>query len=148
MKVKLMGLCLMLSIVVLSCKSEETYPIEVSFETYLPYETTCEGIDFTDNEVCIVNSEKQLKSHFVCDDINLPKVNFTKHSLLLVKGSSCSGISDIVVSLSKEDTDKYVMDVAVLTNMSMEAPTWLISIVTPKIKNTDIITLNVKQKNN
>ena len=146
-EVRLISFCLILPVVVFGCEPEETYPMKVSFETYLPYETVCNGVDFADDEVCIVNSEKQLKSHIVCEDIKLPKVNFAKHSLLLVKGSSSCGISDINVSLSKEEADKYIMGVTVFTNMSMEAPSWLISIITPKIKDTDIITLNVKQIN-
>lgn len=140
-------LCFMMSFVGFSCEEDEDYPMQMTFEKYLPNDNKCGVIDIVQNEVVIVNGEEKLKKHIVCENVELPKINFVKHSLLLVKGQSVSGVGDINISLNKVDVDKYVMDVVVHEDMTTAAPSWLISIVTPKIKDTDVITLNVSYKN-
>lgn len=125
--------------------SLQIFPVETSFTEYSLSEISCQWKDFESNKVIIINSDEELSRYIDCIDKDYPKIDFSKHSLLLVRGRTASGIRNIDISLLKERTDKYNLNLLIYTDLTTVAPPWFISIVTPKINNKIIIVLNVQQ---
>jgi hypothetical protein len=125
----------------------ESYPMKITFTDFLLEETLCQWTDFDNNKVIIINSNEELSNYIVCENNDYSKIDFSKHSLLLTRGGATSGIRHIDVDFLKEATNEYTLKVLIHTYMTTEAPHWLISIITPKIDNEAVITLNVQQIN-
>lgn len=123
------------------------YPIKISFTEYSLTETSCEWVNFESNKAIIVNNDEEMSGYIVCSDGDYPKINFSIYSLILARSYATSGIRYIEIDLLKEAENKYALYVSIHTSMTTEAPPWLISIITPKINNEDIISLNVQQIN-
>lgn len=127
--------------------TSQDYPIKISFKEYSLSETSCQWKDFASNQVIIINSDEKLSDYIVCIDNDYSKIDFSKHSLLLARGVATNGIRYIDIEFLQESVNSYTMNVNIHTFMTMEAPPWLVSIVTPNIDNEATITLNVQQIN-
>jgi len=121
------------------------YPIEISFTDYSLAETSCQWRNFESNKVTMINSNEELQDYIACADDDYSKIDFSKHSLLLVRGGATSGISDIDIKFFKEEASEYTLNVSIYTNMTAVAPSWFISILVPKISENAIVELIVKK---
>ena len=125
----------------------QDYPIEIPFTEYSLTEILCQWTNFESNEVIIINNDEKMRDYIVCTGDDYSKIDFSEHSLLLARGWATSGIRYLNINFFKEAANEYTLNVSIHTNMTGVAPTWLISIITPKIDNETSITLNVQQIN-
>jgi len=125
-----------------SCKKET----EIPFTEYLLDETSCYWTNFELDKVIIVNNDEELRDYMVCADFEYSQIDFSKHSLLLVRGQATSGIRHIDISLLKNTSNRYTLNVIIRTNATAVAPYWVVSIITPKIDDETAIRLNVQNK--
>jgi len=131
------------------CKKDDPkgpieYPIDIPFTEYLLAET-CEWTSFESNNVIVINSDDELNDYIVCTDDNYSKIDFSKHSLLLVRGAAGSNIINIDVDFSQNTECEYVLEVLIHVGMATVAPPWLISMITTKVGNDANVSLNVQE---
>jgi len=120
------------------------YPIEILFTEYSLEETSCQWESFEYNKIIIINSDEELREYVVCTEDNYSQIDFSEHSLLLVRGMCTTGIEEIGFKFFKDTAHEYTIDVTIFRLMTMQPIPWLISIITPKIDNDAAITLNVQ----
>lgn len=125
----------------------ENYPIKISFLEYSLAKTSCQWTSFEANKVIIINSDEELSGYIVCADEDYPKIDFSKHSVLLARGWSTYGIHYIDIDFLKETANEYALYVSIHTYTTAEASPWIASIITPKMNSENKILLNVQQIN-
>ena len=123
----------------------QDYPIEIPFTEYSITGTSCQWTNFESNKGIIINSDEKLQNYIVCADDDYSKIDFSEHSLLLVRVGATSGIRYIDINFFKETANEYTLNVLIHTDMTAVAPGRLISIIVPKIDDEVTITLNVQQ---
>ena len=146
MKIKKIILMLpMLLFVCFGCKNDEVdYPVEIMFIDCSLDKTNCSVKHFENDKVFIINSIGDLKNNYIsCSDDSYPVIDFSKHTLLLAKGTATNGIKSIVKKLRQVSKNKYVLDVEVTLNDTCEVGVWQVAIITSKLNKKSNIELNV-----
>ena len=128
---------------------EINFPAEISYTEYLIIKsveiTSCQWSNFEPETIIIVNSEKELRNYYICDDAENSNIDFSKHSLLIVRGVAMYGIIYFKIAFLRETVNKYSLNINIHTNAICHAPHWYISIITPKLDDEATIKLNVQQ---
>ena len=140
MKTKLSFLLLILC-TMLSCDKSEsvdmvTNPISIGGFTH-------ERV-LGDGSLVIVNNKEELRQ--VMQDGYLmyqQKMDFSKGNLLLIFGTSTSGVSDIVKKQSKVD-GKYNFEITIYQNLTTVLDSWCIAYIIPKNVTKQNINLQIE----
>lgn len=123
-------------------KSHE--PMEIPFMEYSLVGTSCQwawaNIEFS--KAIVINSNKELEEYIVCTD-GSPEIDFLNQTLLLARGTTTNGISDITKSLQQFSTDEYILNVRITVDMTMIAEGWFVVLVVEKISEDSDVELNV-----
>lgn len=153
MKVKLFFLGLLCAGIV-SCEKDKTpknsveYPVENSFEKYTLTEGSCHWKVFAHDKVIVVNNDEELQNYVECIDTTYSQVDFSKYSLLLLRGHTTSSPVEVVqTKLTQTAENKYVVYVKVRAGMAGMPDSWTVAITTKKLCENDVITLDVEQEN-
>ena len=131
------------------CEEEVEYPIDIPFTDYSLAGTSCQWkpSENLNGEIIIINSNEELGSYITCSGGSCPAVDFSKHTLLLTRGISSSGISNSSAKkLTRLEQKHYELEVELeLNNLTVETP-WQVAIVTDKIdgsSNVEVTTVDV-----
>ena len=118
-------------------------PMRFLFKEYTLAGTSCQWTDFETDTVIIVNSNEELESYMSCIGDNLPAINFSKYSLLLIRSLSSLGIDHITKSLQQTATNEYELDVNVFLNNLAFSTGWTLALITCKLGEEANIKLNL-----
>ena len=119
--------------------------IDVPFIEYFLSEYLCQWTNFESNKIIVINDNEEVRDYIVCTNGNHSEIDFSKYSLLLVRGRTLTGISYIDIDFSQETVNEYTVSIYIHTNFTAVVRPWLVSIVAPKINNESIITLNIQE---
>jgi hypothetical protein len=120
--------------------------IEIPYTEYSLSETSCQWKNIQSDKVIIINNDEELQGYLICTDDDYSKIDFSKHSLLLLKGMASSyPVTHIDINFS-EAINEYKLDLIVYTGMATMPSSWLTSIIVPKINDGAEIILNLQQK--
>jgi hypothetical protein len=124
-------------------EKEPDYPIEIPFTEYsLP--ETCQWTNLTyDNTVIVINSEEKLNQYVTSTDGVYPKIDFSKHTLLLANGVEEYLVIPNYKNLQQLSIQSYVMKVDLLPYMASVITYWHVPIIVNKIADDSVIELNV-----
>jgi hypothetical protein len=135
---------------IVGCKKDNSekdteYPIEIPFTEYsLPQ--TCQWTNLAyDNTVVIINSDEELKQYVACTDGDYPKIDFSKHTLLVASGKTDDGVSKItVVSLQQLSENGYELNMEILLNGTDVLHFWTIALlIVEKTNEESNVKLNI-----
>ena len=140
MKTKLSFLLLILC-TMLSCDKSESVDMvtnPISIDGFIHRKVHYDG------SLVIVSSNKVLRQ-VLPDDYQLyqKKVDFSKGNLLLIYGTSTSGVSDIVKKQTMVD-DKYNYEITVCKNLTAVMDSWCIAYIIPKNVTKQNINLQIE----
>ena len=140
MKTKLSFLLLILC-TLLSCDKSESVDMvtnPISIDGFIHRKVHYDG------SLVIVSSNQVLRQ-VLPDDYQLyqEKVDFSKGNLLLIYGTSTSGVSDIVKKQTMVD-DKYNYEITVCKNLTAVMDSWCIAYIIPKNVTKQNINLQIE----
>ena len=154
----LSAILLSLAGICFSCKDKENdkpfeTPIDVPFTDYiLPsgMPGLCrwveeQGIDCRINnaKLVIINSIQDMENYITCPgNASYPPIDFSKHTLLLVRDCETNGIS-ITKRLQQLSPNGYKLDIAIHLNDATDVPYWAVALVINKLGKKDKVELNV-----
>ena len=142
MKTKLSFLLLILC-TMLSCDKSESVDMvtnPISIDGFIHRKVHYDG------SLVIVSSNKVLRQ-VLPDGYQLyqEKVDFSKGNLLLIYGTSTSGVRDIVKKQTKVD-DKYNFEITIYQNLLTVLDSWCIAYIIPKNVTKQNINLQIEYK--
>jgi len=122
------------------------YPEDVEMNNYTLEGTACnwnwQSIQI--DTVYLINSAEELLTYISCQK-DAPTVDFEKHSLLLARGGTTSGVHKIDRNLQQTSIKEYKLTVDITLEMTTVAQGWKIAVLTPKLLSSTTIELDVKQ---
>ena len=118
-------------------------PMSFIFKEYTLAGTSCQWTDFETDTLIIVNSDEELESYISCTGDNLPSINFSKYSLLLVRSLSSSGIEYITKNLQQTAINEYELDVNVFLNDLLFPIGWTLALITCKLEKEADVKLTI-----
>ena len=158
------GIVCMLLFTMVSCESskepyaldeaEDEEVVNATFTEFSLSGTSCEWIriEFLApppapfsmiSRLIIVNSNEELRNHIVCTgEYELPIIDFSKHTLLLVRAVTSTGISSVCVDFQQTSPQKYVLNVNLRVNDATVIGDWQTAIIVDKLQETDNVKLN------
>ncbi|MDR1739820.1 MAG: hypothetical protein LBR45_03595 [Bacteroidales bacterium] len=152
LKLMIIPLLLIMAVGFASCgdkEPEEKYPLEVPFTEYSLEDTSCAwktleyGSEPNPSEIAVINSNEELENYFVCTEGSLPEIDFSKHTLLLARGLTSSGIYKIEKKLEQLSTDKYQLNVEIELNFLTVIESWNLTFITKKLNKDSEVKFNV-----
>ncbi|MCL2246651.1 MAG: hypothetical protein FWC10_10535 [Lentimicrobiaceae bacterium] len=148
---KLAVFLLIFSGVASTCNPEpdKEYPQNISFTEYSLAETSCQWVNLPyDDKVLMINSNEELENYISCAEDSYPKIDFSKHTLLLASGICKSGISNSVAEKLKQlELKHYELEIALIPNMLAVETPWKVTIIIDKIDANSMIDLKTYFKN-
>ena len=95
------------------------------------------------NELIVINRDSELEEYLECTDGSYPAIDFSKHTLLLAKGYTFSGISEIAKSLQQLSANEYRLNVDITLNDATYAEGWNIALLISKLSEESTVELNL-----
>ena len=121
------------------------YPIEIPFTEYSLEGTSCQWTNLNyddDDKLIVINSDEELKSYIDCSDANYPKIDFSKHILLLAHGIAPASVANVSCSsLLQFSEQSYEMKVEIVVGHAAVLSNWQVSIIVDKVVNDSSIEL-------
>ena len=120
---------------------------EIPFTKYSLEGTACQWINLNyDETVIIINSEEELANYINCTEGSYPVIDFSRHTLLLASGWASGSPADIITIQLQQISDiEYSLYLEIRPGPLATPERWNLSIMTPKLLQGAIITLNVQQ---
>jgi hypothetical protein len=126
---------------VVACKKEkkEVFPKEVPFTEYSLVDTYCqwENLNY-DNKVIVINSNAELEEHISCQENDMPAINFTIHSLLVVLEQGSVVISKRLIQTAPKE---YLLHIDLMHDMTFDVRPLIIAIITQKLPSDAEVSL-------
>ena len=157
MKPQLLKLTAILLVLVgnIACdENEKSYPIDVSFTEYSLTGTLYQwtNLDYEDdeNEVIIINDNETLRSYIscvICMECNCmeggyPEVDFSKHSLLLTKGITPNGISNITKNIQQLSEKEFRIKIEIQLGDAAIMKNWVVAVLINKVSSQSVFTVD------
>ena len=132
------------------------YPIVIPFTDYSLAGTSCQWECTSDgfNWLCtnpeldkinVINSDEELKNHINCSGGNYPKFDFSKYSLIYVKGWTPSRPTGVIgTQLLQTSDNEYSLHLDIRAGPQGSGGCWYVSIIVPKLPQNAIFTLTKK----
>jgi hypothetical protein len=123
------------------------YPVNLDVSDFSLTGTNCNWNwqTFQKDSFVVINSKEEFVARIICQDDNVPAIDFEKHSLLFTWGSTTSGVHSISKHLKQTSKNDYQLSIDVILNDATVAEGWRISILTPKLSSTANIVVDVNQ---
>ncbi|MDR2962688.1 MAG: InlB B-repeat-containing protein [Bacteroidales bacterium] len=118
-------------------------PQGIPFTEYSLPISSCQWINFDQNQVFIINSEEEFQTYVSCTGNSSSGIDFAQYSLLLVSGQSSNGINNITKEIQQLSTNIYTLTVTITQQDSPIIENWVVSIFTSKLSDFASITLNI-----
>ena len=146
----------MLLTVFVACNEKEEYfdePIDVPFTVFSISEdmndnrlpgTSCRWLEFRGNgEVVVINNDRDLRRHTTCiEESDLPVIDFSKYTLLLVRGAGHGVKPPRYVNLQQLSSQSYVVNVHIVRSGLAVIPHWHAAIITDKLDRNTRVRVN------
>ena len=131
------------------------FPVRIPFENYGLTGTSClwqwteiplSVYRFIITEgITIVNSNEELENYTVCSGDTFPEIDFSEHTLLLVRGVNVHAGSEVIyTALFEYPAKEYVLKVVVFEGNFATPSSWFMAILMPKIPNGAAVSLDFK----
>ena len=130
------------------------FPIKIPFTEYSGSSSVSStfrcvypnNLDFNPNgSLTIINSYEEMEHYVSCTDSSFFDIDFSKQTLLLACGRAMQIINRMNTTLLKNGTNEYTLNVIIrLTPLTM-VERWYTFVLTSKIDENAIITLNYQQ---
>jgi len=124
--------------------------IVYTFTTYSLAGTSCDWAQFdvdlsniNRGEVIVIKDDKILKDYMVSKNGIFPTIDFSKNTLLLVRGYTNYGISTILGAIQQLETNVFQLDIEINVNTSMLLQPWTMAYITNQWSEKDRLELNV-----
>jgi len=127
-----------------SCSKEDT--IEIPFAEYSLFETGCMWTNVDPNKVVIINNNNELEKHIICTYSTYSDVDFSEHTLLLVRGPlSVHVFSAENVTFLKKASQRYTIKIksSRITTTGKSSARFF-AILVPKLSNKATIKLDIQ----
>jgi hypothetical protein len=111
---------------------EEQNSTEIPFTEYSLTGTNSQWVNFESNKVVVINNQSEMDNYITNTDGNYPEIDFSKSTLLLVKGVTTSGISTLSEKLLKSG-NKYTLEITIVLNDAAVVQEWHIALVSEKL---------------
>ena len=142
-KVTAAMLCVILSglFLIAGCK-KDSFPKDISFTEYVLADD-CQWQNLAyDDQVIIINSDKQLRQYVACTGSGYPKIDFEKQTLLLAHGMATSGaVYPNCTCLQQISEQSYKMEVDLFQGLAAVMSPWQVAIIVDKLEEECIIEL-------
>ena len=125
----------------------KTMSESIPFEEYSLKETSCRWLNSTPlngEQIITINNDEELASYINCTDGSYTAIDFSKHTLLLIRGylpSSGAGVTNTV--FYKDSINKYTLNLTVFKGVLATPGIWYFAIRTAKITNEATVALHV-----
>ena len=140
---KSVAIVLLLIGITTSCTKEEK---EVSFIKYASVSDLIGTCQFVKPfSVIIINDEEELEENLECS-IVYPPIDFSKSTLLFVRGAAGTGASKIDVTRFHHVGKKYTIDITVYLDILGIYETWTFAMLVSKLPKGATINLNIDNK--
>jgi hypothetical protein len=95
-------------------KEEKEEMIEIPFTEYSLIGTSCQwtNLDY-EGKVIVINSNEELEPYVTCSEGSFPEIDFSENTLLLAKGGTSSGVSEITPLFFQNSTYKYLLNITI-----------------------------------
>ncbi len=124
-------------------ENTEIYPVDIITTDYkLPPDVDWQNLK--QDSVYQFDSKEKLISH-ISNPTDIPEIDFERYSLIIVCGRTTNGIQELTKQLTQTSRSKYELKVNITLYNTMEAPRWVLSILTPKIPDKSQIDLTVEK---
>jgi len=138
---------LLFTVVFSSCKkteSEPNYPVKISYEEFSLEGTGCQWTNLPyAHKVIVINSSEELEKYMSCGKDILPKIDFSKNTLLLASGKSYCGILESVVTdLKQHSSNKFSLDIEITLSDTSINKSWFKALFVKKMKEDCKVKLN------
>ena len=153
---------LLIAFVACTCNKEENEdyfdePIDVPFTMFSMSEdlndnrlpgTSCRWLEFRGNvernEVIVINNDRELRRHTACvEESDLPVIDFSKYTLLLVRGLDHGVAYPWYVNLQQLSSQSYVVNVRIVRSGLAVTSYWHAAIITDKLDRNTRMRVNV-----
>jgi hypothetical protein len=98
--------------------------------------------NFIADSIYIANSQEEFLSFISCNGDPIPAIDFDQYSLILVYGWTTYGIKTITKNLQEISTSEYKLSIDITLDFTAAPASWLIAVLTPKLSQDIIITLD------
>ena len=132
---------LFMAILFVGCdkKEDKKYPVNIEIQSYFLSET-CNWQNLKSDTVYLINSDAELSKYITCQ----VDIDFNKYSLIVVCGKEKNKIYELTKQLTQISQDEYEFTIDVIIEDTIVIPTWVVSILTPKI--SDKAQIHLKQQ--
>jgi hypothetical protein len=95
------------------------------------------------SNVIIINSNEELGQYITCAKDSYPEIDFSKHSLMLIKGKSYYPIAHIDKKLMQLSANEYRLDfeLQLFTSSTTVCEWWTVALVVVKLKEASKVSL-------
>lgn len=132
-----MKIILSILVLICMCGCDKESKDFIYQEYQLPDKAGVLELNIETDKAVLINDKAEFQSVFS----NIPNtrpVDFKKYTLLLVKGVSTSGITEIEKTISNTD-NKYTFTISVKQNMTTVMEPWYLAYIIPKTSEENII---------
>lgn len=98
-----------------------------------------------DKEPIIINSRSELVGDIEDIKIDFSEVDYSKYTLLIVRGHTQRGIHALNKQLIQTATSEYTLNIDIDILNTMAPDSWVVGIVVPKISQDAVVLLNVNK---
>jgi len=107
---------------------------------------TCQAknLDYDNDYLIVINSSEELENYVECtDDKDFPKIDFSKHTLLLAVGTHDYGIRFINTQLTKKGENEYNFVVQIIIMFTAVETPWTAKTLIAKLPPDAVVSLRV-----
>jgi len=124
--------------------------INIHFEVVSLAETTCQWKKFQGNidnsELITINSTEKLEENIECtEEYDYPEIDFSKHTLLLVRGVYQHVVNPYCEHFQQLATQNYLLIINLRTTPLTAVTYWQVPIIVNKIDESAVIELIIKK---
>lgn len=123
-----------------ACSSDND---SVSFTEYSLNKPQYWNLDYEGNgNVVVVNSDEELKNIFT--DTEYPSINFSKHTLVLISGTTNYGIhKKMIKDIQNHSENRYKLNVEITLTIATVMERWVIPVLIEKVSDKSVVEADV-----
>lgn len=98
------------------------------------------------DQLYIIRCEDEYKTYTKEENDSLSAIDFKTYSLLMLKGRTNKGISEITKQLIESETDNYTLRIGIVLNDALSIEEWHIGLLAPVIPMDKKIELDIESR--
>lgn len=123
----------------------ESYPLDLDIIDFSLTGTNCNWNwqAFQKDSFVVINSKEEFVARIICQDDNVPAIDFENSTLLFTWGPTTTGVHSIDKHIKQTSKTNYILSIDVKLNMAAVPQGWYIAILTPKLSSKSNIELDI-----